>query len=102
MIPESFSIGREAAIALAATEWWKSKTDREVAEFQILCREVCMNFGDFQMSLERALGRPVWTHELALNAEGLKAELFEGAAAPTFDQILGLIPPDKRIVVVTE
>ena len=52
-------------------------------------------------ALARALGRPVYTHEIALNRENLARELRGDAPAPTLDEILALIPASKRIVILT-
>jgi len=93
------SIGRKAAIALAESKWWEGKSNRDIAEFQFLTRELCMPFGVFHEALEKTLGRPVFTHELGDNAKGIEGELFDGKPAPSFQEILELIPGDKRIVI---
>lgn len=94
------SIGRDAALALYDKQWWIGKSHRELAEFQMLTDELSMPFEVFHEALEKALGRPVFTHELACNADGIAAELFDGKPAPTFQAILDLIPEEKRIVIV--
>lgn len=94
------SIGSEAAIALYDTKWWSGKPEREVAEFQMHHAELCMPFDEFHRCMEVALGRPVWTHEFGLDFDGLLAELMGERKAPTFGQILALIPEEKRLVVV--
>lgn len=93
------SIGRERAIALAKTEWWKGKTARDIAEFQMLTEELCMPFETYQEALAEAIGRPVFTHELALNFQGIAKELFDDAPAPSFEDILNLIPEGKLIII---
>lgn len=60
-----------------------------------------MPFGVFHESLEKALGRGVFTHEMALNRQGLLNELRGLVPSPSFDEIMDLIPADKRIIVVT-
>ena len=92
-------LGKAAAMALAETTWWEGRTDREIAEFQMLTDELCVPFSRFHEALEKTLGRPVFTHEMGLNADGLRAELFDGAPAPSFEAILDLIPEEKRIIV---
>lgn len=87
------------AIALADSKFWEGMTMRERAVFQMFERRLCMPFPVFHEALEAALGRPVWTHELGLNAEGLKKELLGTGPAPTFEDIINLIPVEKRIVV---
>lgn len=59
------SIGREVAIALAATKWWKNVSPRDAFWFQIQTKELCMDFGDFQLAGNAALGRTTWDVEYA-------------------------------------
>lgn len=96
------SIGRKQAIRLAESGWWKGKSAREIAGFQLFVAELCMPFGEFQRAVEEALGRPVWTHEFGLNIEGIRAEFLGERPAPTLEEIISMIPAEKRIVVVTE
>lgn len=93
------SIGRERAIALVKMEWWKNKTARELAEFQMQTDELCMPCETFQEALTEAIGRPVLWHEIALNWQGIAKELFDGAPAPGFEDILNLIPEEQLIVI---
>ena len=93
------SIGKDAAIALAESGWWESKTSREIATFQMMTSELCMPFDVFHKAIEEALGRPVWTHEFGMNFKGIMGELMNGDAPPTMEQIINLIPEDKRIVI---
>ena len=93
------SIGKEAAIAMAASMWWLGKSPREICDVQLFTQEVCMDFGDFQAALEAALGRPVWTHELALDYNGIVAEYLGNKPAPTMQDIIDLIPEGKRIIL---
>jgi len=92
------SIGSEAAIALAESGFWETLNYRERAEFQMVVRELSMPFEAFHEALEKALDRPVWTHELGLNFDGIWDELFHGKAAPSMQEIIDLIPEDKRIL----
>ena len=93
------SIGTEAAIALAGTNWWEGKSHREIAGFQLFTDELCCPFTVFHEALESSLGRPVWTHELGMNADGIRAEFNGEAESPSFEDILNLIPAEKRLVV---
>jgi hypothetical protein len=70
------SIGKEKAIELANSKWWIGKSAREIAEFQMKTVELCIPFDKFHEAIEVALGRGVWTHEFALNLNGLFKELF--------------------------
>ena len=94
------SIGREKAIELGNSGWWRGLPAKEVAKFQLFTNELAMPFGDFHAALEEALGRPVWTHELALNFDGIAAELLGEKPAPTLEEIIDLIPAEKRIILI--
>ncbi|HET9893260.1 MAG TPA: hypothetical protein VFQ42_22470 [Mycobacterium sp.] len=84
-------ITAEQAIALANAGWWRNREPREVALFQMHVKRLCMPFDVFHAALESALGRPVWTHELGLDWDGLLAELRGDRPAPSFEDILGLL-----------
>lgn len=94
------SIGKDKAIALFDSGWWKDKPAREIALFQFFTDELAVPFGVFHEAIEKTLGRPVWTHELALNWDGIAAELLGNKPAPTLDEIIALIPEEKRLLVV--
>lgn len=87
------------AIALAKSEFWKDMTHRQRAEFQMGAKRLCMPFDVFHEALEKTLGRPVWTHEMGMNWDGLLAELHGERPAPTFEEIINLIPASKRVIV---
>lgn len=93
------SIGRDAAIALADSKWWVGKSARDVVRVQLFTAECCMDFGVFQGLLEEVLGRPVFTHELGMNFDGVVQEFLGERDAPTLDEIVNLIPESKRILV---
>lgn len=102
MKTERTSIGREKAIELAESHWWELCTDREIAEVQLFTAELCMPFSRFHESLEKSLGRPVFTHELGMDYDGICAEFLGERPAPALDDIMKLIPESKRIVVVVD
>ena len=87
------------AIALYESGWWKEKTAREICMFQMFEDRLCIPFGEFHAAVEKALGRPVFTHEFGLNRDGLQKELLGDQPAPTMEQIIALIPADKRIIL---
>jgi len=90
---------KENAIALAESKFWEGMTHRQIAEFQMCEEKLCMPFSVFHEAIEKTLGRPVCTHEFGLNFMGLKDELFNGKQAPTLEEIINLIPKDKRFIV---
>lgn len=95
------SIGRKAAINLAQAKWWEGKTARQITKFQLFTAEMCMPFPEFHKALEESLGRPVFTHELALNFDRIALEFLGEADAPTMQEIIDLIPEQKRIAIIT-
>jgi hypothetical protein len=93
-------ITEEQARKLATSRFWESMTLRERATFQLNTDRLCMPFEVFHEALEKTLGRPVYTHEFGLDVDGLRAELRGERAAPTFDEVLALIPEAQRVLVV--
>ena len=65
--------------------------------FQMFTPRLCMPFDVFQEAVEKTLGRPVFTHEFAYS--GIKDELLGNKVVPTFDEIVNLIPTDKKVIV---
>ena len=92
---------KEQAITLANSKFWESMSHREIAEFQMTEPKLCMPFEIFHEALEKTIGRPVFTHELALNFGGVLEELFNGKEPPSFEEIINMIPEDKRCIVVS-
>lgn len=90
---------KEEAIALAEIKFWEKMTPREIATFQIHEEKLCMPFEVFHEAVEKTLGRPVFTHEFGMNPDGLKKELAGDSPMPSMEDILNLIPAEKRIVV---
>lgn len=89
---------KEQAIALGEAKFYEKMSHREIAEFQISEPFLCMPFDVFHEALEKTLNRPVFTHEFAC-ADDLRRELFEGKAPPTPEEIINMIPVEKRIVI---
>jgi hypothetical protein len=93
------SIGRDNAIALAKTEWWVGKPAKEVAKIGLFTKELCLPFDVLHKAVQEALGRPVFTHEFGLNFDGICQELLGERDAPTLEEIINLIPEEKRIII---
>ena len=92
-------MNKEEAIALHNSGFWKHLSFRERAEFQLFEDKLCMPFDIFHEAVEKALERPVYTHEFGLNLDGLKMELMHGTTPPSLQEIMELIPEDKRIII---
>lgn len=90
---------REEAIAVFESEVWKLWTDEEICDFQMWQACLAIPFDVFHLAVEKTLGRPVWTHEFGVAYAEMQQERLGQRPAPTFDEILELIPEDKRIVI---
>lgn len=86
------------AIAFAESKLYESWTERQIVEFQLFQDKLCMDFNRFHEAIEKVLQRPVFTHEFAF-PDNLKKELLGEAPAPTFEQIIWLIPKEKLILI---
>ena len=54
--------------------WWTSEDKKVLGYYQLMNPILLVSFEKFHEALEFLLGRPVWTHEMGLDYEGLKAE----------------------------
>jgi hypothetical protein len=61
-------------IALGKSGWWKELPARDVALAQLQQDVLCMDFSSFHEAVEKATGRPVFSHEF-VNAEHLAREI---------------------------
>lgn len=93
------SIGKENAIELYDSNWWGGLSYQEIAGFQLFTAELCCPFDVFHEAVEKSLGRPVFTHEFKLNYWGICEEFLGEREQPTLEEVLNLIPEDKRIVL---
>jgi hypothetical protein len=94
------SIGEKQAIRLYKSEWWKGLSARQIVKFQLFVDELCMPWSEYHSAVEDALGRDVYTQEFGSSGVGqLQAEFRGDASAPTLQEIIELLPADKRIVV---
>lgn len=96
------NITTEEALALIETKYWETMSPAEAAKFQLETSHFTLPFDTFHRGIEELLGRPVFTHEIAMNFGGLQAEARGDHPAPTLQEILDLIPEEKRIVVYTD
>lgn len=94
----------QQAIDLCESRFWEGMTLLERATFQLYEDRLCMPWGIFHEATEATIGRSVWTHEFS-GKEGrrrLQAELLflYGRSAPTPDELIAMIPADKRHIVL--
>lgn len=95
------SIGRETAIKLAESGWWIGKTPREICEVQLFTEELCCPIVVFHEALNKALGRGVYTHEMAgeENWQKLIDEFRGEREAPTLEEIINKFPPHIKVIL---
>ena len=98
MKPEFYKISEEQAITLSNSGFWKDMSHEDIAHFQLFVDRLCMPFDIFQESVEKTLGRGVWTHEFAY-IQNLRDEILGKKPKPSMEEILNLIPEEKRIVI---
>ena len=91
----------EQAKKLYESRFWESMTAPERAAFQIYQDRLCMPFSVFHQAIEETLDRHVYTHEFCFNRNRLKRELKGGSPAPTMEEIINLIPEEKRLIIFT-
>lgn len=93
---------RDEALALGETGWWRGRPMNEVAMFQLHQDRLCMPFDTFTMCVSVALNRPTRSIEFGMSRRDLIAELSGTWPAPSFADILNMIPAEKRILVDAE
>lgn len=88
----------EQAIAMADSGVWKEWTAEQVVGFQLFQENLCMDFNHFHKCVQEVFGRRVFTHEFAFHDELVK-EYLGAKETPTFEDIINLIPKEKRLVI---
>lgn len=89
---------KEQAIAFGESKAYEGMSSRQIAQFQLSQRKLCMPFNVFHKAVEEALGRPVYTHEF-VNPELLLKELIGDIPTPTLEEIIKQIPAEKLILI---
>lgn len=92
---------QKQAIAFEKSKIWETEkwTYKQIAEFQLFQKFLCMPFDVFRESIEKTLERTVFTHEFGLNVDGLKKELLGERNPTSLEEILKLIPKEKRMLI---
>lgn len=91
----------EQARAFGESNIWKDWVPEHIVGFQLYQDRLCIPFNVFHEAIEKVLKRPVWTHEFAF-PENLRMELEGIRAKPTLQEIMDLIPKDKKILFVVK
>ena len=91
-------VTKKEAIAIAGSKLYVDWSYDEKVKFQLFQKRLAMPFGVFHEAIEKVLKRPVYTHEFA-NTERLQNEYLGELPAPTFDEIISMIPEEKLFLV---
>lgn len=92
---------KEEAIKLVETKWWEGADNYNIVKFQLFTDKLCMPFDVFHEAIESVLNRPVFTHEFAY-VDDLRKEFLGEKQTPTFEEIINLIPKEKRLFIVVK
>lgn len=90
---------KEQAVEFYNSGIWKDWDDEQIVRFQLFQEKLCVDFSRFHEAIEKVLERPVFTHEFGLNYEGIVKEYLGAKKPPTFNEIVNMIPEEKRIIV---
>lgn len=97
---KTIEIDEAKAKSIYSSIWWKGKSPREIAETQFFINRIICPFEIFHESVEKSLGRPVYSHEFAFNFYGIMDEFLGDKTAPTMEEILKLIPTDQPVIII--
>ncbi len=89
---------KEQAIKLGESKVWENWTNEEIVRFQLFQDCLCMDFSRFHEAITKVLDRDVYTHEFAFR-DSLIKEYLGVKEPPTFEEIMNLIPEEKRIII---
>jgi len=89
---------KEQAIKISKTKFWKDLSSEQIFRFQFFQDKLCMPFSVFHEAAEKVLNRPIYTHEFAY-PDLIIREYLGDKSEPTFEEIMNLIPKNKRIIV---
>lgn len=97
MIEEQIS--KEQSIKLAESGVWKEWDPHKLVRFQLFQKRLSVDFAAFHEALEAVLDRPVFTHEMGINYDGIVEEYLDvtNTSVPTFKELVEYIPEDVRI-----
>jgi hypothetical protein len=91
-------ITKDEAIAWYSSGIWEKWTAQEIVKAQLFQKRLFMPFDKFHEAVEKVLGRGVFTHEFAY-VEALQHEYLGEKPPPTFEEIINLIPEEKRVII---
>ena len=92
-------LNKAQALGIFNGDLWRSWSDEEIVNFQLYQDRLCVPFSRFHPAVEKVLRRSVWVHEFG-DIEALRTEYEGKRPAPSFEEIMEMIPAEKRVIVV--
>lgn len=86
------------AVAFYESKEWENWTNESIVRLQLFQDRLCVPFDRFHEAITKVLGRSVWTHEFAFR-DNLIREYLGQIEPPTMEDIMNLIPEEKRLVL---
>jgi len=92
---------KDEAIRFYRSGLWRTLNFNQIVRLQLWQDKLCVPFDVFHEAIEKTLKRGVFTHEFAWR-ERLKQEYLGERKAPTFEEIMELIPENKRMIILAK
>lgn len=89
---------KEQAIAFCNNDLYEFMTNKQIVDFQLFQKRLCMPFGIFQEAITKILNRPVFTHSFAFR-DNLVKEYLGNKNVPDIEEALKSIPEEKLKVI---
>lgn len=93
-------LSKAQAIKFAQSGVWEDMSCDQIVKLQLFQSRLCVPFDEFHRAISVVLNRDVYTHEFA-NPDALKSEFLGEKEPPTFEEILQMIPEEKRVIIVS-
>lgn len=91
---------KEQATSFYLSKEWQSWNDEQIVRLQLFQDLLCVPIEVFNKAMNKVLNRPVYTHEFSsANYTNLIEEYLGTREAPTLDEIINLIPEEKRSTI---
>lgn len=93
-------LSQKQAIAFYDSGEWKNWNDEQIVRFQLFQDRLCVEWSRFHEAVGKVLDRPVFTHEFASsNRNNIVEEYLGVREAPSLEDVMNLIPKEKRLVI---
>lgn len=92
-------ISKDEALMIYNSGIWRKWSEEERFLFQVQQPKLCMDFSAFQAATEKALRRPVYTHEFA-NPNALLDEYTGRIPKASLADIMAKVPKETKIMTI--